>query len=472
MLQRIFSVTLAILILAVSLGFCSEQLLVKNKERCNVILIVIDALRADHLGCYGYSRDTSPNIDKLAKQGVLFSRAFSHGPETKVSIPSMLTSLYPGIHSVFKLQEPLADRFITLPEILKENGYTSVLFGGFELRTFSNLDRRFDVYQLFDTPKNYGANKGQSQLINEKALAWLNGKHSKPFFLVIHYDYPHAPYDPPVPYDKIFMKEKNMDKETEEFLHSFNWYDDFIQFDRDREELKNPAKLNYLISLYDGEIKYADEQIKCLLEALNMLKLSENTLIILTADHGEEFFEHRVFFHGQLYDELIHVPLIMKLPGIIPQGVKVTNLVRHIDIMPTIFDILGIHSNNIMQGQSLLPLCNGVNTPEPVVFSESELAARHMKAIRTNKFKFIENYNMAKNSFSYELYDLKSDPKERNNLMKKNPERVNVFKSELINYTLFCGRIKKLILGNEFIKKLPTIKEQEDKKLKSLGYME
>lgn len=468
MMDRILSVTVAILTLGISLGFCSEKPFAKNKEKFNVIFIVVDALRADHLSCYGYFRNTSPNIDRLAKEGVLFKNAFSQGSETLVSIPAMFTSLYPGVNGTFQLKDYLSDKFITLPEILRKNGYESVLFGGYELDTLSNFNSRFDKYKLLATE---AIHKTVSS-VNEKVLAWLSQKHTKPFFLFAHYDYPHSPYNPPAPYDKIFSGKTDADEETKKLVHSFNWFFDFIQYMQDTEKLRNPTKFHYLISQYDGEIKYTDDQIRILLEELNRLKLSKNTLVILTADHGEQFLEHGVFFHKtQLYDELIHVPLIMRLPGIIPRGKKITNLIGHIDIMPTILDLLNIHGDNIMQGHSLTPLFSGENGFQQAIFSETKFYARHTKAIRTNKLKFMENHNFIMNSYSYELYDIEADPKELNNLIDKNPKETEAFKAWLKAYTLSCERIKKSMPGKEQVSKQVKLSQEEKEIFKSLGYM-
>lgn len=468
-MRNIVFLILLILTLTISIGFSSENPPARNNEKFNVILIVVDSLRADHLGCYGYYRNTSPNIDKLANEGVLFSRAFSQGARTLVSLPSMFTSLYPGVIGIFGLKDNLSNKFITLPEILKKNGYESVLFGGDELGLFSNFDYRFDKFKLFATPVSHKIRGIIPSPINKDILKWLGQKHSKPFFLFVYYDYPHAPYDPPVPYDKIFSKEIGVDKKTKKFIHSIN----LVSNSRYIDKFKNINNLNYLISQYDGEIRYTDEQIKFLLEGLENLNLSKNTLIIVTADHGDEFLEHGGLSHGpQLYDELIHIPLIMKLPGIIVRGKKVTDLVKHLDIMPTILNILDIHENNIMQGNNLIPLLNNGGILEQAVFSETNVYPVHVKAIRTEKFKFIEIHHDIKNSYSYELYNLEADPKELNNLIEKDLREAEEFKTELKDYTLSCERIRKSILGESSVNKSVTLTEEEKERFKSLGYLQ
>ncbi len=440
-----------------------------NHEKFNVILIVIDALRADHLGCYGYKRDTSPNIDKFAKEGVLFSRAFSHGPQTLISIPSIFTSLYPGVHKVFVEGASLTDKIITLPEILRKRGYNTAAFVGPQLESISNFSQRFELYlikKLDKTPPFMFI----SHWLNDKTIHWLRTKPS-PFFLYLHYFDVHAPYNPVPPYDKIFYPEP-IDAGTKSFIHNLIWESNEESI-ADKKKLTNPHCFNYLISQYDGKIKYVDKQVGALLRALEKSGLSKNTLVILTADHGEEFLEHGWLFHGKrLYDELTHVPLIMRLPGIIPQDKVIPDLVRHIDLVPTILDIVNIQSNNIMQGISLLPLIREKDVPKLDSFSEVYFKdRRHLKGIRTDKWKFIEVYNVITNKYSYELYDLENDPRELNNLVEEKPKEVSLFKEKLRDYTFSCQKIRSSILGKDFIDKPVILDEETKERLRSLGYV-
>ncbi len=440
-----------------------------NHEKFNVILIVIDALRADHLGCYGYKRDTSPNIDKFAKEGVLFSRAFSHGPQTLISIPSIFTSLYPGVHKVFKDGASLADKIITLPQILRKRGYITAAFVGEQLGGISNFSQRFELYIIGKRDQTYSW-MFISHWLNDKTINWLRNKPST-FFLYLHYFDIHAPYKPVPPYDKIFYPEP-IDAGTKSFIHNLIWESNEESI-ADKKKLTNPHCFNYLISQYDGKIKYVDKEIGALLEELEKLGLSKNTLVILTSDHGEGFLEHKKLFHGYgLYEELIHVPLIMRLPGIIPQDKVVPNLVRHIDIVPTILDILNIRSNSIMQGISLSTLIRAKDTPKLDSFSEAYSGDRmHLKGIRTDKWKFIETSDVITNAYSYELYDLENDSRELNNLVKEKPKEVSLFKKKLGDYTFSCQKIRRSILGKDFIDK-PVILDAETKeRLRSLGYM-
>lgn len=434
----------------------------KNRKKINVILIVIDALRADHLGCYGYKRDTSLNIDKFAKEGILFSSAFSHGSATRISIPSIFTSLYPGVHGVFQLAMPLADEFITLPQILEKKGYATAAFGGPTLVTFSNFNQKFQFYYI--TPHQERKNIIVAQHKTNKIINWLGQNYTHPFFLYIHSSV-HAPYNPPPPYDKIFYQEE-VDKETKLFIRTLKYEEDI------KDSHVNNFNLNYLLSQYDGKIRYVDEQIKVLLEELERLGLSKDTLVILTSDHGEGFLDHERLFHGYgLYEELIHVPLIMRLPGIIPQNKVIPNLVRHVDILPTILDILNIQSNNIMQGINLLPCLREKDMPKLDAFSEINFEGRHLTGIRTDKWKFIQAHDVMANTHSYELYDLENDPREINNLVEEKPKEASLFKARLRDYTFSCRKIRRSILGKDFIDKPVILDEETKEKLRSLGYI-
>ncbi len=468
MMKNIVFLVFLIFALTASKGFPSGNTPAENKEKINVMLIVVDSLRADHLGCYGYYRDTSPNIDKLAKEGVLFRRTFSQGARTLLAVPSIVTSLYPAVIGIFKLKVPLSRKFLTLPEVLEQNGYEAALFAGDELGQVANFSYRFDKFKLYATPVSHEIRGRIPSQINKDILDWLGEKRSKPFFLFLHYDYPHAPYDPPKPYDNIFGKEVAVDKKTMEFIHSINLVDNIRYLDK----FKDNKYLNYLISQYDGEIRYTDEQIKLLLEGLKSLNLSNNTLIIFTADHGDEFLEHGGLSHGlQLYDELTHVPLIMKLPGRIASGKRVADLTMHLDIMPTILDILNIRENNIMQGKSLVPLINNGIILDRAVFSETDNYPVHVKSLRTEKFKFVEYHHYVNDSYHYKMYNLETDPKELNNLVDKEPIEKEKLSAELRDYTLSCEKTRKSILGKERVSEAVALTEKEKERLKSLGYL-
>lgn len=305
----------------------------------NVLLITIDTLRADHLGCFGYRVIQTPNIDSLARQGVLFQQTFTPVPITLPSHASIFTGLYPYQHGVLDNGSfSLKKEAITLAEILKNSGYKTAAFvGAFVLDSIFGLDQGFDDYDDY-MPKQddhtakqdkvmaiHFAERPASQ-VTERAISWLRKQQVAkaapcPFFLWLHYFEPHAPYEPPEPF-----------------------------------------KSRYSHSAYDGEIAAVDHWLGILVQELKRLGLFDKILIVVTADHGEGLGEHQESTHGNfLYDSTLRVPLIFKLPqsrffGLIPK--RINSLTRTIDVMPTILDLLGLsaHIPQGIDGQSLLPL--------------------------------------------------------------------------------------------------------------------
>ncbi|MCX5796290.1 MAG: sulfatase [Elusimicrobia bacterium] len=406
-------------------------------------MIVVDILRADHLGCYGYHRDTSPHIDALAKEGTLFTQAFSPVPAGPLSMYSIFTSLYPP---VFQSNGGSPKRFATLPKILKKEAYVTALFGG---PTGPLIGQDFDT----DSP---GVGAGfAAPYINEKAIAWLRTNSKKRFFLYLNYTDAHNPYTPPRPYDKLFSRggvDERFKKLPGNIL--FYFHDDFPReiVDEAVSRLpsylkKHPRALEYVISQYDGEIKYVDDQIGVLLDEMKGLRLLDDTLIIVTSDHADEFLEHGELFHGNhLYDETMHVPFIVRLPGIIPKNKLIDKVVRSIDIMPTILDILDIHPGITIQGISLMPLVNHDVDLNLNAYSETKrhppsAMQRGDIAIRTARWKFISTRDPKADTYGYELYDVKSDPKESINLVEREPEVARELKKELTGWLDDCQKV-------------------------------
>ncbi len=453
--------------------FKGSTVILFEQERPNIILIVVDALRADHLGCYGYSRNTSPTIDGLSREGVLFEKAFSQGTSTQIALASLFTSLYPSVHRVYALQNSLPDEFVTMGETLKENGYATAAFVPYNVLASYNLQQGFDAWRA--VPTTAESIKAPSKT-TAKALNWLRKNRRSPFFVYIHYFGPHSPYKNPPPYDKLFWQ-GGVDKKTKGFFNRF-----------DTSDRSNPIRIGsipsgeafyYLLSQYDGKIRYTDTALKELLDGLEHLRLSGNTLIILTADHGEEFLEHGHFLHGGgPSEELIHVPLIFRLPKVIPQGRTIPDLARHIDVMPTVLELLHIRPARGAQGISLLPLIDGGEVYPQDVFSEADFLnskdsyRRHIKGIRTNKHKFIEAHMPSEDLYYYKLYDLEKDPGETHELTQERPQEIEFFKKKLSDYALSCEEIRGSILGKGYIEEPVVLKEPAKEKLKSLGYIQ
>jgi hypothetical protein len=306
-----------------------------------IILISLDTLRADHLGIYGYHRNTSPNIDAFAMENIVFENTVVQSPWTLPSHMSIMTSLYPSFHGVLSSANVLADEHVTLAELLRENGYQTAAFvdGGF-MRGAWGFHQGFDIYDDREA--------GIKHIIF-KAQKWLDENKSKPFFLFLHcYDI-HSPYNPPSPYNSIFH----------DFIYTGRTVpsnNTLVAALQDELELTE-EDLHHFIALYDGGIRYTDEKIGKFLSYLSNNGLEDHSLIIITSDHGEEFKEHGSVLHNQLYYRPnLHVPLIMHIPGYPKKGIRVKQLTRSIDLLPTILDIARLSPLPAAQGKSLLSL--------------------------------------------------------------------------------------------------------------------
>ncbi len=404
----------------VSLSYAGED----GDKRPNIIFIVVDCLRADHLACYGYSRNTSPNIDRFASEGVLFKNCFSSGTYTYLSAPSILTSLPASVHGVRRELQGMDTSLLTLPEILADSGYKTAAFVGPHLRLVLNFSLIFQHYQRCipgDDPSEnrflVRAKQEQitSGLIIGAALHWLEERGDEPFFIYMHFLDVHAPYSPPEIFKTSFWKKPVPDEAKAVFKSML-------------QKRRNPALLayahlkDYIISQYDAEILSMDVKISNFLDKIKEMGLDKNTIVILVGDHGEGFGEHGLFFHGEnLGDEVMHVPLIMRLPGVFPEGLVVDKLVRLIDIMPTLLDGLNIDLKQPSQGESLWDnIVNGKAFPELTVFCETRKSVK--VALRTDKWKLVASHGWFGRLSHFKLYDLLNDPLEKENVIRQNPE--------------------------------------------------
>ena len=390
----------------------------------NIILIGIDALRADHLGCYGYRRNTSPNIDALARKGVCFKKCFSQAYLTAPSFMSIMTSRYPTYHGITSnisgaksgCRAEVADPNVpTLAEILKNNGYHTAAFtDGGNLYDKLGFSRGFDYYSI-----NRGCGKKKAIIPENDILYWLEENKNNDFFLFFHTYSVHSPWVTPEKYRNTFGKggaKFYRDEKTENIAAEYA--DMYARELGEYLELlasvagKNSAEdVEHLKDLYDCAILYMDQFIGKVAKCLEDLGISDKTIIIFTADHGEEFFEHGKLSHQQFYNELLSVPLIIYSPA--ADLTRLTGgVARSIDIYPTVLELLGIKIKHPIHGAALLS--NNKNTaPHPIV---SELGERGM-AIQGDKYKYIFQG-------SDELYDLTNDPMERNNIAPEHPDAV------------------------------------------------
>jgi len=368
----------------------------------NILFISIDSLRADHLGCYGYERPTSPHIDALAKEGVVFESSISSTSWTLPSHVAMFTSLPDTAHGVRRPMDTLAIDHPLLAEVLQEAGYqTAGFFGGPLLHPSFGFGNGFDEY-VDCTAKELQEGKDITNPgIFREVSSWLEKPPTRPFFLFIHYWDVHSDYIPPAPYDTMFDPH-------------YRGKTDFTKVMENRALGRNmdPADFQHLIALYDGEIRWTDEWLGKLFELLRRKQLWEDTLVVLTADHGEEFFDHGMKGHRKsLYDEVLRVPLIVRYPGGVSLGVRRTEQVRSIDIYPTILDLVGIGGVPGLLGRSLVPLLGedpGKWTPVAAL-GELHFQLMPLQSLRREEWKIIRDVKKDTAMF----FDLSVDPRER-----------------------------------------------------------
>jgi arylsulfatase A-like enzyme len=405
----------------------------------NILLIVVDALRADHLSSYGYARPTSPTIDQLAQEGILFTNAFSTAPYTAPAHASLLTGRYPHQHGVQWLsRRPIYDgRYTTLPQALQKQGYRTAAFsanrfwftrkqglgqgftrfegnfhalGGMAVRTV--YGRKVEELLLRRFFEDYLWRK-QAQDINAAALDWLKRDQDKPFFAFLNYFDVHDPYFPPQPYRSQFSS-------LEHPVGILNSYQE-----RYNPEL-TPQEVQQEMDAYDGAIAYVDAHIAQLLAELEEMGLGDNLLVIITSNHGEAFGEHGTFIHANsVYLEEIQVPLILWQPGEVPAGVKVAQPVSNGALPATILELISPEGaeSDLFPIQSLSPLWAGPAAPEEWPFPLAEMEhwpwmeevspSSHggMKSLVSPEHHYIEHETLGS-----ELYDWQQDPKEAQDL--------------------------------------------------------
>jgi arylsulfatase A-like enzyme len=414
-----------------------------------IILIDVGTLRADFLGCYGYDRDTSPYIDVLAGESALFEWSFSQAPHTAPSQASILTGLYPGTHGVVPEGGRLPGEAITLARALADHGYETAAFvdGGY-------LSAEFGLQQGFLSHHNsHGA--GLAEIV-PKALGWLRENASREFLLLIHTYDTHAPYSPPQRYRELFIKHES---EAASAVTASRLDAVHLAAQGQRPPALSPAELEYAEALYAAEIRFVDDKIGELLEGIRELGLDERATIVLVSDHGEEFQEHGSLFHDKLYSTVMHVPMMIRMPGGRKAG-RISKIVETIDLMPTLLDLAGAPHPPGIQGQSLLPLVLGEGKPPYVAFGESGFFGGQ-SYVALGGYRMIVSAESGK----AELYSFLDDPLELDDLASSDPERVQVLQRRL---DAWKELVTKAALGQE----TAPLEEDTLEQLRSLGYVQ
>lgn len=402
---------------------------ISNKDRPNVLLITLDTTRADHLGCYGYDKIETPVIDRLASEGVRFERVYGSAPITLPNHASILTGTHPLFHGARNNATFMVDPSITTAaEIFSSKKYTTSAFiASFPLLARFGLDQGFQVYddkiEEGKEKRTFLFQERRAGDVNKAVFKWLGTNPKTPYFTWVHYFDPHYSYEPPSPY-----------------------------------------KERYFTNLYDGEIAYTDSQIGELLNVLNRKGLLENTMVVITADHGESLGEHKERTHAMLiYYGTVRVPLIIWYPRKIQGGKVVQSAVRSIDILPTILDYAGIKPHPDIQGVSLRPLIEGKKEDLNLLAYTETLAPYYhfnwspLEGIRYNGYFYVH-------AEPEELYDLSADPRELNDLSQAEPKKLAQMRA------LYEAEKKKIKNPKELKSELKVDSETEER-LRALGYI-
>lgn len=442
--------------------------------RPNLILISVDTLRADHLGCYGYPRPTSPFIDALARDGVRFENAFAQTSWTLPSHMSLLTSRHPHSHAVQTDRDRLPDSVTPLAAVLQRHGYHTAAFVtwvyvgakfGFG-RGFSEFHELVPPPEQIDVGSRHAT---RAEELVDRVLAWLGTRPPEPFFLFVHFFDPHLDYAPPLEHARVFDPEvTDLEHGTYEFLKPS------IRGLNPEPKPLLAEEVARVRALYDGEIRYVDHELARLFGAPAASALSD-ALVVFTSDHGEEFQEHgSMEGHGwTLYDEVTHVPLVVRLPGREHAGTEIDALVQSIDVAPTLLDFLGLEPPAGFEGRSLLPTIHGENVSPDAEgrFALATLQRFNVRAaIRTRRHKLIFTDDTGTNVFGvpvvpgFELYDLERDPGEQRNVYDPSQPVARSLAQQMAERLSASKRAERA--------PAPELTEEERARLRALGYVD
>jgi arylsulfatase A-like enzyme len=402
----------------------------------NVLVLAIDTLRADHLGCYGFGQPTSPNIDAMASQGVVAEHLYCAALPTYPSFTTFYTGQHPITHGIVAHggKNQLAKEAPFVTQSFLEAGYTTCAVDNLN-RARQWFARGYEYY--IDPSLRRTLLLGVTcEELNNRAIPWLRAHRDEPFFMFIHYWDPHWPYTPPAKFRHMFYDGKFPTDPGNHALDDW-WKTPLGSMARDTW-LRTPEGLitdpACVSALYDEEIRHVDDGIGQILGALDDLGLSERTLTVLFGDHGESLTEHNIYYdHHGLYDCTLHVPLIARWPGRLAAGTRITPMIQHCDIAPTLLDAAGIRPPRSMDGRSFWPSLAGERQEwdRDRLFS-AECTRSAKWSLRTSDYKFI----IAREPDVYgnpprELYDMRTDPNEERNLVHEEPARAAAMEAEL-----------------------------------------
>jgi arylsulfatase A-like enzyme len=463
-----------------------------NLSDYNLIIINIDSLRADHLGCYGYQRNTSPFIDSLAKEGLVFEKSFSNSSYTGESVSVLFSGRLPSSSGSTGGGASPSKKIKNIGLIYKEAGYKTALISNSVQLKRRNFRIGFDHFECLTDKWDMSSG---GPILTSRAIDFIEKEKGHKFMMYLHYMDPHGPYDPPPEFYKRFRNKIHP--------HPIKLYKGVRQ--KCHQLMKKgfgPGEKRFeeMIVRYDAEIAHTDHSIELLFKGLKKENLLKNTFVVITADHGEEFLEHNFVEHGwTLYNESLHIPLILWAPGIIPPK-RISSLVSTVDLLPTLLKLMEIsHQRKDLEGASLFKYKEDgfyFTPPEKPFVGELLLQKRNLirtvikgdwkyisaqkwlmphqrptaiknsRKSRQNKKVHLDIWGPVKHE---ELYNLSADPGEKHNLLGKNKKKHHKLREILRIYKMYCKRkVSKNIPGD---KDNESISEEDMKKLKSLGYL-
>ncbi|HPQ69668.1 MAG TPA: sulfatase [bacterium] len=402
----------------------------KHVDYPNVILISIDTLRADRLGCYGYTKGITGMMDFWAERGVRFEKAYATSPWTLPSHASAMTSLYPTEHRAIDEKINIDIDAPMLAEQMKKAGFNTAAFvSHYYLSAEYGFDRGFNDFYIKPNAK-------ADEMI-AKTTKWLKANKDESFFVFLHLFDPHTPYQPPPDYAK-----KHYPTDTKVYVSGET--KDVIEVMQTWPSERAKEIKRALSALYDGEIDFVDNQLEVLFKWLQQNKLDQNTVIILMADHGEEFMEHGMMEHGfTLYEEQVRVPFLWYFPAGLPGGKVVDAPVSLVDLMPTLLDFLGLPPvDQPISGKSLMPAIKGEPFPDRYLLTETTRQGPDRVSIIKDGLKYMYSPEFALNgrTFGEFLFNLKDDPAEETDLMPSEPDVAGKLSGELFSSGLYIQR--------------------------------
>jgi arylsulfatase A-like enzyme len=468
-----------------------------------ILFILADTLRRDRLPFYGGERDNAPVLSKIAEEGTVFTRNVSQGTWTKVSVPSILTSLYPTSHGIVEPADRLPSSVTTLAEALRDAGYatyatSSVGFTGKMTALHQGIETLHESGSVPELDHSYSKT---ARVFVDRLLPWIDEHSETPFFVFLHVFDPHDPFRPYAPYETLYTDDEEIAEHEERIarMNAFLAEEEGEEVDEDdaygplprAEQLEKAgidadAWVDTELDWYDASIRAMDAEIGRVLERLDQLDILEDTLIVFTSDHGEEFLEHGNHFHGlHAYGEMINVPLVMWWPGVVPAG-RSDVVVQSIDVYPTVLALAGLEpprEAQQIQGQSLLPLMADPDRPSRLgwldrpAFAERavtkelgfQLPVKEQVAqqvVVSEGWKLVRNLDPPSGRAEYELYDAVADPLDQNDVAAENTEVVSRLRADLDAWheTALAAKIEEVS---------PEEMSPEDReRLRSLGYIQ